>query len=267
LSGSRRRVDEPDARYLIEDVPADASEELAATCLAASAAIRLDRNVAFSHSVCLQTTRLAVRFDPIKGTPPRLVVPFEVTVDGVSTEGVIWLWTADPLTLALDHAAPSKEAAVWASVLLGFADLTVWPELEGPQRTSAPKRTRQSRRLSSTEPRERRLPRTKQRTQHMRARGLSWEALRPHLVVGHRRWLPDGWDASPQKLREAAAQGISLEPGQTWVREHTRAGHAAAQSPIVIPWELPDVLNSLVGRRDGVRANRLRFKGSAPGRE
>jgi hypothetical protein len=61
-------------------------------------------------------------------------VPFEVTLAGVSTSGRVFLWTDDPLTLALDEPSPNIET-VWAIVVLGFADLTVWPELEQERAT------------------------------------------------------------------------------------------------------------------------------------
>lgn len=89
------------------------------------------------------------------------------------------------------------------------------------------------------------VPRRKRRGAETHSRGLTREALRPRLVIGHRRWLPEGWEASPGKIREAASEGISLEPGQTWMRGHTRSGHTA-MSTISVSWKLPAVLAPLL---------------------
>src|SRR5262249_41443913 len=147
----------------IADIPTGVGGDLAELCLDASAAIRLERNVAFSHAVSLRGPSFVVRFDPITGSPPRLTVPFEVTIRGRSTAGVIWLWTGDPLTLALEgHTAPRDEAALWAIVLLGYADLTVWPEEnESPSKSTATRAATPTR--PPSEPHKRSIPRRKQR--------------------------------------------------------------------------------------------------------
>ena len=49
----------------------------------------------------------------------------------------------------------------------------------------------------------------------------------PCHVKGHARKLPEGWHASEGKLEQAAKNGVTLEPGQTWVVEHDRGGCAA----------------------------------------
>jgi hypothetical protein len=43
-----------------------------------------------------------------------------------------------------------------------------------------------------------------------------------HGVVGHRRQLPDGWQASYAQIAEAMTYGMILTPGQTFVRPHFR---------------------------------------------
>jgi hypothetical protein len=47
-------------------------------------------------------------------------------------------------------------------------------------------------------------------------------ALAQHHVVGHPRQLPPGNTPDPDKVRSAAARGIKLAPGVTWVKSHWR---------------------------------------------
>ena len=49
----------------------------------------------------------------------------------------------------------------------------------------------------------------------------------PHDVSFHRRNLPEGRNASPEKLAQAAARGIVLAPGQTFVEAYRTGGVAA----------------------------------------
>ena len=46
-------------------------------------------------------------------------------------------------------------------------------------------------------------------------------------VTGHIRNLCEGWHASPEKISAAAAHGIELLPGQTWVEDYTKGAIAA----------------------------------------
>lgn len=46
-------------------------------------------------------------------------------------------------------------------------------------------------------------------------------------VTGHVRNLYEGWHASPEKIVAAAAHGIELLPGQTWVENYTKGAIAA----------------------------------------
>jgi len=51
------------------------------------------------------------------------------------------------------------------------------------------------------------------------------------MVRGHLRRLPEGQHPS-ESARTAAAYGIVLPPGHTFVRPHTRGGAAPAGRPI-----------------------------------
>jgi hypothetical protein len=200
----------------------------------ASRRIRLERNVAFPHPVELAAGSTTLTFAPITGgaTMPR--VPFETGLQhGRSASGFLWLWTRnDPLTIAFQQPPdPRSVPLVWAAVLVGFADLTAWPEQELVRSTS-PSPTR-SQRGPTRAPRERRLPGPRKRYLNSRGR-LDIYALQAHFVVGHKRWLPDGSEASAEKLREAAELGMKLEPGQTWVTSHYRAGAARAPGAIQV---------------------------------
>jgi hypothetical protein len=233
-------------RHRIEQPPDGLDPDLVDLVLEASHAIRFERNAAFAHRVELRAASFSVRFDPIEGDAPRVRVPFAVQIrGGRSCSGFIWLWTSDPLTLVfIEPPDAPDEARVWALVLLAFADLTVWPEDAAALATAPPRRRRTP---ANARPRaQRRFPTARRTHLQSRHRGsLDLALLRAHMVVAHKRWLPDGWDASPEKVREAAALGIALEPGQTWVSSHTRgsgAGHVQLQS---VAWEPPSVLNSL----------------------
>ena len=46
-------------------------------------------------------------------------------------------------------------------------------------------------------------------------------------VTGHIRNLCEGWNASKEKMAAAAAHGIALLPGQTWVESYTKGVIAA----------------------------------------
>lgn len=47
-------------------------------------------------------------------------------------------------------------------------------------------------------------------------------SMKFHDVVWHRRKLPEGWNPSPEALQLAEEAGIVLEPGETFVRDHSR---------------------------------------------
>ena len=223
-----------DHRHQIDAVPDGVDPTLAALCLEASERIGPgEMSPSRIRSTCSHRV-LQSAICPWRVRCPRLRAPFEVHV-GHEHEvlGFLQLWTTDPLTLVFQKEPRSEDRVrVWAIVLLAFADLTVWPERE----VIAPRREPRWRRNSTgriPRTRTRKLPSPRRQYQTGR-RGLTWEVLRSHIVLGHRRWLPDGWEASREKVREAAALGIELESGQTWVTEHTRAGVGPTARTIAI---------------------------------
>ena len=211
-------------------------EPLAALCLAASEDIRLRRSIAFSHPVTLTTGTLRLRFDPIEGPTHALRVPFRVRYEDGDVVGWMRLWKGNPVPLAFERPPASGiELAVWASIILAFSDLTVWPEevvSSGPsprpmQRLAISSRGKPATKKSLAPRQRRRYP------EHQR--GLTWGTLQAHFVVAHRRWLPEGYEASAEKIEEAARVGIRLAPGQTWVTGHVRGGErgAAKAAPLI----------------------------------
>jgi len=239
-----------DTRRRIDAVPDGVNPELAELVAEASRAIRVERNAAFAHEVQLRAQAFSVRYQPVEGNPPRLLVRFEVRIrDHRPSLGAIWLWTGDPLALVFEIPPDAEdEAAVWAIVLLAFRDLTVWPDEEFSELPRRYSNTGNGRpvRTTATQP-ERRLPIRRRSSRHTYRGRLDIAALRAHMVAGHKRWLPDGWEASTEKLREAAALGIRLEPGQTWVTGHTRGTHGQLSSQSVV-WEPPAPLERLVNQ-------------------
>ncbi|MGZ4337663.1 MAG: hypothetical protein ACXVRA_10145, partial [Gaiellaceae bacterium] len=65
---------------------------------------------------------------------------------------------------------------------------------------------------------------------------IDFRILRAHSVVAHRRTLSVGSYATPGKVREAAALGISLDPGQTWVTAHVR-GTGTRIEEVALVWD------------------------------
>ena len=49
----------------------------------------------------------------------------------------------------------------------------------------------------------------------------------PHYVAEHLRNLPEGWNASAEKIATAAEHGYELFPGQTWVESYRTGGFVA----------------------------------------
>jgi hypothetical protein len=227
--------------------PAGAGPDLVEAVMAASESIRLDRNVAFSHPVELTAPRISLRFMPIEGSHVAPRVPFEARLTGNFSSGLIRLGSSDPLVIAFKSPPdPDDLVTVWAAALLGFADLTVWPEHE----IASPQTPRRSV-LSAAHPRptqgstERAIPRVRTRYVGDHRSRVDVATIRAHLVVGHKRWLPYGQEASSEKIAEAAALGMTLAPGQTWVRAHLRAGHTAHRA-ISVRWDPPSSLNALL---------------------
>lgn len=49
----------------------------------------------------------------------------------------------------------------------------------------------------------------------------------PFDVSSHIRNLPNGWEASAEKIAMAVEMGFELKPGQTWVESYVKGGDAA----------------------------------------
>lgn len=77
----------------------------------------------------MKTEGLRVKFEPIEGPSHAVRVPFHVTYGSEIVTGWMRLRAGDPVPLVFERPpSPLSEIAVWASVILSFADLTVWPE-------------------------------------------------------------------------------------------------------------------------------------------
>lgn len=55
--------------------------------------------------------------------------------------------------------------------------------------------------------------------------------VRTHECVGHARVLPPGHRASAQAIALAAESGVTLSPGETWVRKHQRGSGQPLDAP------------------------------------
>jgi hypothetical protein len=227
------------------------SVELIEDADAASRSIRLHRCTALGHRARLRGQECTLYFDPVRSVGMGLAVPFEYREDAMDAAedraicGILSIQReSDPLPVTLEENRLSDFGArAWAASILAFRAISV-PETVEP--TSYRRMTR------------RRGVKTQSSTHSWSSRNptIYWERLEPdywsssvmldrspvgpHWVVGHKRVLPAGQSASPEKISEAASYGIPLEPGETWVSPHARG----ASSDTVMPfyWDCPEAL-------------------------
>jgi hypothetical protein len=238
--------------------PERLAEELIDDCLAASLAIREHRTTVLGHRARVRGQSCTIVLDPIRLVGNRLAVPFiyyerglrgqgdESPIDGILTiEG-----DEDPLPVTLGECPLSDRGRhAWAASLLAFRAISV---SERAKATSYPMNGHRARRRHSQ---------SHGRRQQSRDNSVAWTVdpdywsssimldrspSGPHWVVGHRRLLPVGQQASPDKIAEAASYGIRLAPGETWVSPHARGAPADAVMPFY--WDCPDSLQRAIAR-------------------
>lgn len=190
-------------------------------CLAASRRIRLERQLAYDRPVTLLWEAGELTLLPIRRAGPNLYAPFHFDGDTHPLDGELVLGDRDPLPLLVSKAVPDEDVArAWAYALLGLADATCFQlglaePAQGLRRQGASS-TKTSRKRSL-----RTLPHRRTWPSNLKPIGR-WAAHSGALVAGHRRRLNNGQTASPDANYRARMVGITLDPGETWVRPHPR---------------------------------------------
>ncbi len=210
----------------LNGAPPGTPSALLAAGLQASGRIRLERRMVFARPVALETERGQLTFSPIVGSVGDLVVPFRLVIGEAAVDGGIALsGQSDPLVLELYRDGKDvDDVFLWVSALCGFADLTTHDLVTSARATDR----RAGFRARNTAAREWRQARAVpiRRAQsawppHLQPLGNTAQDLASH-VVGHRRRLAEGRSAGREAVERAAAVGIRLRPGETWVRPHVR---------------------------------------------
>ena len=151
------------------------------------------------------------------------------------TEPSVTLWKDKAKPFGITPESLNREVSAFLCLLCASVVRDFWVLEERAAQRSYQKRTEKTRERVGTG-KDRKLVITKDYTfiprfqydlasyqNHPRA--ISHQArvtLSPHLVSGHLRKLPDGWNRSEKALEHAAEFGIQVGEGQTFVRPHKR---------------------------------------------
>ncbi len=221
------------------------------TAEAASRRLRLERTLVYAHELRVDVHGFSLTFSPLTSPPDPLdppstfkhrrhrlasplELPFTFTHGRDRFAGALRIAAFDlPLPCVWDQATDLETFALaWSLALASYAELTC-----PPRRPAAPPQSKQ--RAASQAPGARpqdRRPRSAARSQSggsvtlpndFRPRGNTASYLASY-VAGHRRQLQPGHSHSPEAARNAAAVGITLRAGETWVQPHVRGVPADA---------------------------------------
>jgi hypothetical protein len=213
--------------------------DLRTAAIAASEDLRLRRTAAYPRAVSVASGRFELRFSPVELSGGVPSTAFMYSERGIAIQGRLWLQASSdplPLTLAV-RGQPLEEARLHALVLLAFCALSVMPDFGRPQTRRASRPRMQA---TSTTRGSRRLPRSARRRSSTTQLEATGKTARAHWVVGHVRQLSEGREASPEAIELAAAVGIALQDGETWVQPHVRG--FGARETLTFRWRAPDVV-------------------------
>lgn len=220
------KVAKESERRRIDRLPDDVAPELISACLEASRRIRLERQLDYGDApVVLQSDAGELTLLPITGSESRLLVPFRLRKGTETLNGELVLGDRDPLPVWIGHGVAEKDAiAAWACALLGFAAATcikLDPAGQASRGKSVSPRWRS--RSPASQPRSSALalPRRRRWPRDLEPVGRTIHYI-DSLVVGHRRRLPDGWNATDEARDRARRIGILLNSHETWVQPHVR---------------------------------------------
>jgi hypothetical protein len=226
---------------ILTQLPASANEQESDRAISASSRIRENRarDYAARARIHREIDDVTIAFQRISTSRP-IEVPFElIAQDGSSLRAALRLAApGEVLPLAITTPVPDSATVVkvWLIALETFAHLTCVDPNAAPNGREASPRSRTSARRTGIPSGRTSAPQAR----HLRpvptpGSGFAADiptdlvptlvtahALSHHHVVGHARQLPPGQTPDPEKVRVAAALGIKLGPGITWVASHWR---------------------------------------------
>jgi hypothetical protein len=208
-------------------LPAEAPEHLVRVAHDASARLRHDRRRELPVSVEVTTANGTLLFQKLRRRGSELVAAFAFRDPGGDRlEGALLLeGGAEVLRLeAPVGAARPLVARAWAAALVIYADLTC-ADIAPPEPRATPRRTgRAAPGAGRTGTRSvRRGAAASDAPALGRVHSIAEAIERLQSVAGYVRRLPSGHTPSSEQLAAAAAVGIRVPPGCTWVRPHVRS--------------------------------------------
>ena len=213
-------------------LPDDIDPERHTTAESASRRLRDDRTLVFAHDVRVDIEDVSLVFSPLT-LSPRLEVPFALERGEARFEGALRLTASEVLPCVWRQRSDTETLALaWTLALMAYAELTC-VELQEKEPRPAPNVVRGSRsgrrRRGPAAPRQagRRTSGPTALPVTFRPRGRTLGYLASY-VAGHRRRLQPGHEHSREAELHAAAVGIRLRQGETWVQPHVRGVPADA---------------------------------------
>jgi hypothetical protein len=207
------------------DLPPDVAPEMRELAQVATTLIRDDRSVTFGHTVELRIDGTVIEFLPVSDERGPVEAPFKYRHGDVEVEAALRLRSpGDVLAIAVDSNITDPDIGqAWVVALAAFADLCC--SQQTPTRAQAEASPSSNRRARDA--------RTQSTAVTLRRYGkvVVGEAVQPSpataallasYVVGHRRRLRHGHEATQDAKRAAQAVGIALQARETWVRPHLR---------------------------------------------
>jgi hypothetical protein len=240
--GGSRLAAQPTVRS-IQRLPDYVPAELRAACIEASRRLRLERQVAYDRPVVLICSIGELTLLPVIENDRGFSLPFQLAFGSGTIRAQLVLADRDPLPLEIREDVALEDAVIgWTNALIGFADVTCI-HLHSPA-MRAPHEHRPTASSAASVPSPRRTSRIRHGghpwPSHLVPVGR-WARYSGSLVAGHRRRLTAGRTASDEAHQRARQVGITLRPGETWVRPHARGIPEALE--MRFQWHRPDELS------------------------
>ena len=220
----------------------------------ASRRLRRDRTLAFAHEIRVDVEGVTLTFAPLTAPPAALEIPFRLDRGPDRFTGAVRLTSDIPLPCAWHQGSDLATLALaWTLALTAYAELTCRPPQRANRRDPISAR-RPSSRSSSSRGRSTGIPspggvdsgRVSNLPSGFSARGNTVRYLASY-VAGHRRRLQPGQHHGDEAARNAAAVGITLRGGETWVQPHVRG--VPADAVLHFAWSGPSWAKAALRRR------------------